>query len=158
MRKFEKISFEEFKKEINDECLYEKYDLPKRKTKASAGYDIASMVTKTLKPGESFAFPTGIKCALNEDDVLFIIIRSSLGFKHNLRLVNQVGVIDADYYNNPDNEGHIFIKLQNEGDKEITINALDRIAQGIIMKYECVDEEEEITETRKGGFGSTGGK
>ncbi len=56
---------------------------------------------------------------MNEDEVLFLIVRSSMGFKYNVRLCNQVGIIDKDYYNNIDNEGHIFIKIQNEGTKII---------------------------------------
>ena len=157
MRKFEKISFEQFKKDIcDDEKLYNNYTLPIRKTKYSAGYDFNSLIEKNLAPGESVLIPTGIKCSLNENDVLLIVVRSSLGFKHNIRVVNQVGVIDADYYNNESNEGHIFIKLQNEGDHDYLIERGSAIAQGIIINYEHVDDEEEITTTRSGGTGSTG--
>ncbi len=156
MRKFEKVSFEEFKKSISDnEELYNSYELPKRKTKHSAGYDFASLIEKNLEPGESVLIPTGVKCALNEDDVLLIVVRSSLGFKHNIRLVNQVGVIDADYYNNESNEGHIFIKLKNEGDHDYKIEIGSAVAQGIIVKYGAVDDEEEIQSERTGGIGST---
>ncbi len=156
MRKFEKVSLEEFKKSIGDnEELYNSYELPKRKTKHSAGYDFASLIEKNLEPGESVLIPTGVKCALNEDDVLLIVVRSSLGFKHNIRLVNQVGVIDADYYNNESNEGHIFIKLKNEGDHDYKIEVGSAIAQGIIVKYGAVDDEEEIQSERTGGIGST---
>ena len=156
MRKFEKISFEEFKKSVSeDKELYEKYDLPKRNTKYSAGYDFSSLIEKNLAPGESVLIPTGIKASLEKDDVLLIVIRSSLGFKYNIRLVNQVGVIDSDYYNNESNEGHILIKLKNEGDKDYLIEKGSRIAQGIIVKYNIVDDEEESMEERKGGIGST---
>ena len=156
MRKFENISFEQFKKDIvDDEKLYESYDIPKRKTKHSAGYDFASMINKTLAPGETVLVPTGIKCALNSGEVLLLIVRSSLGFKHNIRLVNQVGVIDADYYNNVDNEGHILIKLKNEGDHEYELEVGSAVAQGLIVNYLTVDDEEEVTAERKGGIGST---
>lgn len=156
MRKFEKISFEEFRKDIcDDKSFYDIYELPKRNTKFSAGYDFASLIEKNLKPGESALIPTGIKASLEKDDVLLIIIRSSLGFKYNIRLVNQVGVIDSDYYNNESNEGHIFIKLKNEGDKDYLIEKGSRVAQGIIVKYNTVDDEEELVNERKGGIGST---
>ena len=159
MRKFEKISFEQFKKDIcNDEDLYNNYELPRRKTKFSAGYDFNSLIEKTLLPGESVLIPTGVKCSLNENDVLLLVVRSSLGFKHNIRLVNQVGVIDADYYNNESNEGHILIKLKNEGDHEFKIEVGTAVAQGLIVNYNVVDNEEEVTTTRTGGTGSTGTK
>ena len=156
MRKFEKISFEQFKKDIvEDKELYDAYELPKRKTKNSAGYDFSSLIEKNLKPGESVLIPTGVKCELNPDDVLLIIVRSSLGFKHNIRLVNQVGVIDADYYNNIDNEGHILIKLKNEGDHDYKIEIGSAVAQGLIVQYNTIDDEEEVTTEREGGIGST---
>ncbi len=159
MRKFEKVSFEQFKKDIcDDEKLYNEYKLPIRKTKYSAGYDFNSLIEKTLMPGESVLIPTGVKCELNENDVLLLIVRSSLGFKHNIRLVNQVGVIDADYYNNESNEGHILIKLKNEGDHEFKIEVGSAVAQGLIVNYNVVDNEEEITSVRTGGTGSTGSK
>lgn len=159
MRKFEKISLEQFKKDIcNNENLYNSYELPRRKTKFSAGYDFNSLIEKNLLPGESVLIPTGVKCSLNENDVLLLIVRSSLGFKHNIRLVNQVGVIDADYYNNESNEGHILIKLKNEGDHEFKIEVGSAVAQGLIVNYNVVDDEEEVTTTRIGGTGSTGTK
>ncbi len=159
MRKFEKVSFDEFKKDIVDDVnLYDEYSLPKRKTKYSAGYDFASLIDVVLQPGESVLIPTGVKCSLNNDDVLLIVVRSSLGFKHNIRLVNQVGVIDADYYNNESNEGHIFIKLKNEGDHDYHIEKGSAVAQGLIVNYQTIDDEEEITNDRTGGIGSTNGK
>lgn len=156
MRKFEKISFEQFKNDIMDDViLYDSYNIPKRSTKNSAGYDFESLCDFTLKPNEIIKIPTGIKVMMNSDEVLFIIIRSSIGFKYNIRLVNQVGVIDSDYYNNIDNEGHIFIKLHNQGNKEYIVKKGEKICQGIFTKYLMVDNEEEITKERISGFGST---
>ena len=156
MRGFEKISFEQFKKDIlDDNKVYEEYNLPKRSTKYSAGYDFSVIGDYVIKPGETVKIPTGIKSYMGDDEVLFIVIRSSLGFKYNARLCNQVGVIDKDYYNNKNNEGHIWIALKNEGDKDIVLNKGDHFAQGIFIKYLTVDDEEEIKSTRTGGFGST---
>ena len=156
MRGFEKISFKQFKKDIlDDNKVYEEYTLPKRNTKYSAGYDFSVVSDYIVKPGEIVKIPTGIKSYMGEDEVLFIIIRSSLGFKYNARLCNQVGVIDKDYYNNENNEGHIWIALKNEGDQDIVLNKGDHFAQGIFIKYLTVDDEEEIKSTRTGGFGST---
>ena len=156
MRKFEKISFEQFKKDISDdEKLYESYTLPKRSTKNSAGYDIASLEEYTLKPGEAHIFVTGLKVTMNSDEVLYLYGRSSFGYKYNITLANSVGVIDSDFYNNIDNEGHFKVKLINHGEKEVKINIGDRIAQGVFMKYLIVDNEEEIIKERKGGLGST---
>ena len=159
MRKFEKISFEQFKKDIKDDKnLYDEYILPKRGTRCAAGYDFYSLYDYTLKPGEIMKVPTGIKVCMEEDDVLFLIDRSSMGFKYNVRMCNQVGVIDADYYNNNDNEGHMWIKIQNEGDKDYIVKKGDAMIQGIFMKYLKVDDEETIENERKGGIGSTNKK
>ena len=155
-RYFEKISFEQFKKDISDDySLYEKIELPKRSTKSSAGYDIKSIESGTIKPGEYKVFKTGIKVSMNEDEVLYIYSRSSLGYKYGVTLVNSVGVIDADYYNNDDNEGHFSISLLNQSNKEFVVNVGDRIAQGVFMKFLTVDNEEDINNIRSGGIGST---
>ena len=156
MRKFERISFKQFKKDVsNDKKLYDMITLPKRSTSNSAGYDIRSIEEYTLKPNESHAFRTGVKVDMNHDEVFYIYDRSSLGFKYDVCLSNSVGVIDADYYNNEDNEGHIGIKLINHGTKDFEVKIGDRIAQGVFMKYLTVDDEEIVNKKRKGGIGST---
>ena len=78
-----------------------------------------------------------------------------MGFKYNVRLVNQVGVIDKDYYNNESNEGHLWIKLHNQGEKDYIVKKGDAICQGIFTKFLTVSDEEEIDKSRVGGFGST---
>lgn len=136
MRDFEKISFEQFKKDIKDDKeLYESYKLPSRGSTAAAGYDLFLVEDLTIAPNEIVKIPTGIKMRCEKDEVLLIIVKSSTGFKYNIRLVNQVGVIDADYYNNRDNEGHIFVKIQNEGNESVTFRAGDAVAQGVFIKY-----------------------
>jgi len=156
MRKFEKISFEQFKKDIiDDKELYKSYSLPKRGTKSAAGYDFYALYDYTLKPGDIMKVPTGIKVCMEIDDVLFLIDRSSMGFKYNVRLTNQVGVIDADYYNNSNNEGHIWIRIQNEGDKDYIVKKGDAMIQGIFTKYLKTDNDIESEDVRNGGFGST---
>ena len=156
MRYFEKISFEQFKHDIKDDKkLYEEYNLPQRQTKYSAGYDFYVIEDFTLKPGEMKKIPLGVKAKFNEDEMLMMVIRSSLGFKYNVRMCNQVGIIESDYYNNPSNEGHIFVKLQNESNQEFKAHKHDRLCQGIFIKFLTVDNEEEIKKDRTGGFGST---
>lgn len=156
MRKFEKISFEQFKKDIKDDKnLYNSYLSPSRSTKNSAGYDFKAIEEFTIKPNEIKKIPTGIKVSMNNDEVLLLIVRSSMGFKYNIRMCNQVGVIDSDYYNNVNNEGHMWVSLKNEGDKEYTVKAGEAFVQGIFTKFLTVDNEEEINNERNGGFGST---
>ena len=156
MRGFNKISFEQFKKDISSDIeTYNLYKKPERNTKKSAGYDFYSINDFVIKPGEQMKIPTGIKAYMNDDEVLFLIVRSSMGFKYNVRMCNQVGVIDGDYYDNIDNEGHIWIKLQNEGTQDYVIKKGDKIVQGIFLKYFVADNEEEIKKERKGGLGST---
>ena len=121
-RDFEKISFERFKKDVKDDIdLYESYKLPRRDSKGTACYDIPLLEDLEIKPGEIKKLPTGLKSYFNDDEVLLFVVRSSMGFKYNIRLCNQVGIIDADYYNNKDNEGHMWIRIQNEGDETVKI-------------------------------------
>ena len=156
MRYFEKISFEQFKKDITSNIeLYNEYTLPERSTIKSAGYDFKSVIDFTLKPGEIKKIPLGIKVYMEEDEVLLLIVRSSMGFKYNVRMCNQVGVIDSDYYNNLDNEGHIWIKLQNHGEKDYIVKKGDKIIQGIFTKFLTVTSENEIKNKRISGIGST---
>ncbi len=155
-RLFEKISFEQFKKDIcDDKELYESYNIPKRSTKESAGYDFEAIMNFTLRPGEIKKIPLGIKADMNSGEVLFLIVRSSQGFKYNVRMCNQVGVIDKDYYNNSENEGHMWIKLENHGDKDYVVSKGDKIIQGLFMPFLTVDNEENIEKVRTSGIGST---
>lgn len=156
MRKFEKISWEQWQKDIgNDKVVYEKHELPKRETKYSAGYDFRSPIDFVLKPGESLKIPTGVKIAMNEDEMLMLVVRSSMGIKWDVRMCNQIGIFEKDYYNNESNEGHAFIKLENHGKLDYVVKVGDRIAQGIFTTFLTVDDEEEIDSIRTGGMGST---
>ena len=154
MRKFEKISEKEYEKILKEKCDYDDIKLPVRSTAHSAGYDFISPFSFELNPGETIKVPSGIKVSMNEDEFLAILVRSSMGFKYNIRLCNQVGIVDSDYYNNPDNEGHMFIALKNEGEKVFTVNKGDKYAQGIFQKYLLTDDDM-ATGDRLGGFGST---
>lgn len=153
MRKFEKISKSEFLKDVPD-ANYDDIILPKRSTLNSAGYDFYSVISFTLSPGERRVIPTGIKVSMNSNEFLSIYIRSSLVFKWNIRMCNQVGIIDADYYNNSENEGHIFVCLMNEGNKVLEIKKGDRIVQGIFMPF-LITDDDKTTDIRMGGIGST---
>lgn len=156
MRKFERISWEQWQKDIgSSKTDYEELQLPKRQTKYSAGYDFYSLIDFVLHPNEVKKIPTGIKFTMNEDEMLMLVVRSSMGFKYNVRMTNQVGIFESDYYNNSANEGHAWFSLQNHGDKDYIVKKGDRIGQGIFMKYLTVDNEEDILSTRTGGFGST---
>ncbi len=156
MRKFEKISFKQWKKDINTSREeYDSLELPKRQTKYSAGYDFKSPVDCVIHPGEVVKIPTGIKIRMNEDEMMMLVVRSSTGFKYNVRMTNQVGIFESDFYNNETNEGHAMVSLQNEGKEDFVIHKGDRIVQGIFVKFLTVDEEEEITTVRKGSIGST---
>ncbi len=155
-RYFEKISFEQFKKDvIDDRALYNAYNIPRRSTKESAGYDFESIIDFVLKPGETLKIPLGVKVHMNPGDVMFLLVRSSQGFKYNVRMCNQVGVFEADYCDNPDNEGHAWIRLQNHGERDYVVHRGDKICQAIFTKFLTVDDEAEINTVRTGGIGST---
>lgn len=156
MRKFERISKEQYNKDLKEKCEYNDIQIPTRSTMYSAGYDFKSPIEFVLMPGEIKKVPTGIKVSMESDEYLMVVIRSSLGFKYNIRLCNQMGIIDCDYYNNIDNEGHIYVAIQNEGSKKLEIKKGDRFAQGIFNKYYITEDESEIKKSRIGGFGSTG--
>ena len=147
--------------------------LPVRSTESSAGYDFFIIEDIFIKPsmiieeifnedGRSYRsslhkptlIPTGVKAYMQDDEVLKLYLRSSLTVG-GLRIVNQVGIIDADYYNNEDNEGHIFFMIDNMSNETIFLKAGDRIGQGIFQKY--LKTYDDITKgIRKGGVGSTG--
>lgn len=132
--------------------------IPQRKTMLSAGYDIAAAAAVILQPNIVVLIPTGLKAYMHEDEYLAIHIRSGLAVKRSLSLINGQGIIDADYYNNPDNEGHIMIAAINHGTEPIIIDKGDRIAQGIFCKYlKTEDDASDIHSSRVGGLGSTGG-
>lgn len=128
--------------------------LPRRSSVGSAAYDFYAGNDKIFKPGESFTFWTNVKAHMNDDEVLLIFPRSSMGIK-GWRLKNTVGVIDASYADNPSNDGNIGICLEYCGEEDTCIHAGDRIAQGIFMKYLTTDDDA-TNETRTGGFGSSG--
>jgi dUTPase len=131
--------------------------IPTRKTQASAGYDLSLIEDTTIPPKTAVLAKTGLKAYMLPDEVLEIYIRSSIAIKQKVWCVNNVGVIDADYYNNPDNDGHLMIPLYNANDEAVTFKQGERVAQGIFKKYLTIDGEDasEFAE-RTGGFGSTG--
>jgi dUTP pyrophosphatase len=131
-------------------------NLPRRQTPKSAGYDIESAEDKILMPHVVTMIETGLKAYMQDDEYLSIHIRSGLSIRNSLSLINGEGVIDADYYNNPGNEGHIMVALINHGEKPVTIKKGERIAQGIFRKYLTADSDDINNSSRKGGFGSTG--
>ena len=127
--------------------------LPKRATKGSAGYDFVSPLEVTVPAGGSALIPTGIRAEMEPGWVLMLFPRSSLGFRHALRLSNTVGVIDSDYAF-AKNEGHIMVKLRNPLSEPVTIGRGDRFCQGVFLPYGTAEEEEDFA-VRVGGFGST---
>ena len=164
-RGFEKVSYEQFKKDVVEEFyheeilvnqIYNELKIPKRATALSAGYDCYSTISFTLRVGQEVKIPTGIKSYMQHGEVLMAYPRSSLGFKYNLKLCNTVGIIDADYVDNEKNEGHIFLKMRNHGDKDIVVNVGDAICQFIFVPFLLADGDNFKGTVRKGGIGSSG--
>jgi len=133
-------------------------NLPIRKTKCSAGYDFEyaeDITIHSYKESKSpTLIPTGIKAYMEDDEVLYLYNRSSNPKKKGLVLANSVGVIDKDYYENPDNDGHIMFAFYNMQDEDIIIKKGEAIGQGVFMKYLTIDNDN-AKGTRIGGFGST---
>ena len=142
--------------EIVSDYIFEDIKLPTRKTKTSVGYDIESARDIIISPGCTELIPTGLKAYMHDDEFLAIHVRSSVGIKRGLVLANGTGIIDSDYYNNLDNEGHIMIALRNTTHGKVTIKKGERIAQGIFQKYLTVENDKIGDNVRTGGIGSTG--
>ncbi len=166
--KFEKVSWEQFLEDWRDtfgneqeqariQGIYDRIRLPRRATAGSAGYDFFLTLPIVLRPGESIKVPTGIRARMDVNWVLQIYPRSGLGFKYRLQMNNTVGIIDSDYFYS-DNEGHIFIKILNDSREDKTLELAEGMAfaQGIFMEY-GITEDDDVTESRNGGFGSTDG-
>lgn len=133
-------------------------NLPVRKTKYSAGYDIEAAentVIPSFKKGmKPTLVKTGLKAYMGEEEVLILANRSSNPGKKGLILSNSIGVIDSDYYGNPDNDGHIMFAFYNIKDEDIEVKKGDAIGQAIFQKFLVTDDDVAAGE-RKGGFGST---
>ena len=132
--------------------------LPVRKTKYSAGYDVEcaeDTIVPSFKKGMNpTLIPTGIKAYMGDDEVLYLYNRSSNPKKKGLILANSVGVVDKDYYGNPDNDGHIMFAFFNIKDEDVTIKKGEAIGQAIFSKY-LVTDDDQAEGKRQGGFGST---
>lgn len=162
---FQKVSFQQFEQDYldtfptTDEAsihqIYKAIQLPKRATKGSAGYDFYSPLDITLTPGTTIKIPTGIRVTMNDNWVLQCYPRSGLGFKYRLQLNNTVGIIDSDYYYST-NEGHIFAKITNDSNenKTLVITKNTGFMQGIFVQY-GITMDDDVTDIRDGGFGST---
>lgn len=133
-------------------------NLPERKTKYSAGYDIEAAedcVIPSFKKGmKPTLVKTGLKAYMQDDEVLILANRSSNPGKKGLILANSIGVIDKDYYGNPDNDGAIMVAFYNIKEEDCIIKKGERIAQAIFQKYLIVDNDSAEGE-RISGFGST---
>ena len=131
--------------------------LPSRSTSNAAGYDFILPVDVTISAGKQVVIPTFIKVQLDADKVLELYPRSSYGIKKGLSLANTVGVIDSDYYNNQDNEGHILICYKNNTDTDVSLSQGDKFVQGVIKQFFVVEDDAYGQgNTRVGGIGSSG--
>ena len=162
---FEKISFDQYRKDFGgddvqmslfEDYIQKEYDdiiLPARATRHSAGYDFHTPRDIVIYPGESVKVYTGIRAIMPESVFLSVHIRSGLGIKYGLRLSNCTGIIDSDYAN-ADNEGHIIIKLVNDGEHRVTLPKGKAFAQGIFQHYLTTSDDDSEGD-RTGGIGST---
>lgn len=161
-----KRGFEIIKKYKNKDI-----NVPKRQTVRAAGYDFEAVedmiipsvwkkmaervFTDQQGPLKATLIPTGVKAYMLDDEYLQLSIRSGMSLKTGLMLANGVGIVDADYYNNSDNEGHIMFPVHNFGFKDKLIKKGERIGQGVFLNFLKVDGDKAAGQ-RNGGFGSTG--
>jgi dUTP pyrophosphatase len=170
-RGFEKISIEQWLKdlfELNDFWFNQKYiidedkvaildqlKMPRRATRKSSGYDIFSPYDFRLHQNDTIKIPTGLKAYMLDNEELLIFPRSSVGFNYKIKIDNTIPKIDSDYYNCKKNEGHIWIKVTNTGDKVWEVKQGDAIMQGSFYNYLITDDDCPVNEERVGGIGST---
>ena len=166
--KFHKVNWKQFLEGWKDSfgeqdenkilVIYENIRLPRRATAGSAGYDFFTPTNIILEPGQTVKIPTGIRAEMAEEWVLKLYPRSGLGFKYRLQLNNTVGIIDSDYFYS-DNEGHIFAKITNDSNegKTVELKVGEGFMQGIFLEY-GITVDDDATEKRNGGLGSTTGK
>lgn len=133
-----------------------KIQLPIRGDDRSAGYDIRVPIEVTIKPNERKVVFTDIKAYMQDDEVLDIYVRSSIGVKRGIHLSNGTGIIDASSYGNTTNDGNIGLSLWNTNDFDVTIKAGERICQGVFKTYLIADHDEYLESKRTGIFGSSG--
>ena len=166
---FEKVSFAAFQKDMMQykpinflggitKETYDAIDLPKRKTQYSAGYDICTPVDITIPAGERRIVPTGIKAVFNADEMgtwhLQMYVRSSVGIRDGVVLMNGTGVIDSDYAYS-ENDGDMMLALLNTSQSQVKYKAGDRICQAVFCIH-GITADDETSDVRRGGIGSTG--
>ena len=146
------VKFEKVKR------IEEDIKLPERSTLNSAGYDFFAIEDIIFNPKTITRVFTGVKCELMSNQVLILANRSSNPSKKGLVLLNGIGVIDADYYGNPDNDGEIAFEFYNMLDEVVEIKKGEKLGQGLILKFDKVEDDyiSDPYKTRSGGFGSTG--
>ncbi len=165
MIRFEKVTFEQYEQDRQKRSQsapdgfvlqqeYAQIRMPRRSTLYSAGYDISTPFACTIHPGESLVIPTGLRALMEPDMWLGIYIRSSLGFKYGVRLVNSTAVIDADYAG-ARNQGHLMVGIYNGGRETVCLEKGEAFAQGIFQRYFLTDDDAPAERVREGGFGST---
>lgn len=135
--------------------LYEDSELPIRGTERSAGYDLFAHEEKTIKAGERGLVKIGVACKMEDSaemgEYLAIVPRSGLALKKGITVLNAPGIVDSDYYPN-----EIGVVLYNSSEEDFEVKKGDRIAQGILCRYEKFQEDNVLDVERTAGFGSTG--
>ena len=148
-RKFEKVS-----------RIEEDIQLPIASTENSAGYDFIAVEDTIIYPYSHNSNPErvylGVKAQMEPDEVLLLFNRSSNPGKYGLVQANSVGVIDSDYYNNPNNEGEIAVEFYNMNNETAVIKKGQKVCQGVFVKFLKTDDDNRLNTKREGGLGSTG--
>lgn len=126
---------------------------PTRGTSKAAGYDLHAAYDITIEPGKTGLIKTDVAAYMQDDEVFILKSRSGLGYKKGT--IVGAGVIDADYYMNPDNQGNIGVVMHNWTSEPLVFSKGEKVAQGVFVKY-LITEDDGAEAERNGGFGSTG--
>jgi len=165
--RFHKVSFEQWVKDLEANWLtgcceeaklrkaYDEIELPTRATSGSSGYDFKAPFSFDLPVGKTIVIPTGIRAEMEEGWWLMLMPKSGQGFKYRVQLDNTIGNIDADYFYS-DNEGHIMVKITNDGreGKTMHVDQGKGFMQGVFTIH-GITWDDDVDRVRNGGFGST---
>jgi dUTP pyrophosphatase len=142
--------------QIGTHTIYANITLPTRNDPGSAGYDFYLPQDIMIEPGKKVKIWTDVKAYMKVNEVLVLVPRSSVSSELDIVFANTIGVVDASYYSNPDNDGNIGLYLKNNSGRGVEFKAGERIAQGIFIPYLLADDDEPKNHERVGGTGSSG--
>lgn len=143
------VSFENVSEEINSSFPSSGFSIEQKHGK----YLLKTNTKILVSPNRPFTFPIGLKAKFEDGEWLGATVNDI--YKKQMIFANLTPVIDADYYNNPKNEGLIFVGLVNITDEELVIKEHSVICEFWAKPFYLLSNEVPPEQSRSGGIGST---